>query len=240
MMNYLIFLAGGIGSRMKSLDCPKQYLLVDEKPIFLYSLEIFEKSGDINGIIIVAHKEWREFISKWIKKADIKKFITFADAGEARQSSIYNGLKLLKKLAKQEDNVIIHDAARPLVSGKLIHNCLRQLDKYDGVMPVLPAKDTFYQSADGKNIGGLLPREHLFAGQAPESFKMVPYILIHEEKTDDEINKMTGSTEIAYKAGLTIKMIPGEEQNFKITTEEDIRLFKMYLQGERVKNKLLV
>ena len=183
--------------------------------------------------MIVAHEEWHQEIKAWIKSFSIDKFLGFAAAGDSRQGSIYNGLKYLRDFAGQDDNVIIHDAARPLISNELIRNCLLPLDAYDGVMPVLPAKDTFYQSVDGKHINSLLPRAQLFAGQAPESFKFEKYLSLHEKLSATELDRITGSTEIALKNNLNVLMISGEEINFKITTDNDIDLFNMYI-GESV------
>lgn len=229
-MNYLILLSGGIGSRMKSLGRPKQYFLVNDKPIFLYALETFDLHSDIDGIIIVAHEEWRKEIKMWIKKSNIRKFLGFAIPGESRQESIYNGLKYLQNWADSDANVIIHDAARPLVSSALIQDCLIPLDSYEGVIPVLPIKDTVYQSKDGKHIDNLLPRAQLFAGQAPESFKFQKYLSIHENMKKSDLKMITGSTEIALNNHMDILMIPGEECNFKITTDGDLDILATHLK----------
>ena len=231
-MTYLVFLAGGTGSRMKKSTKPKQYLLVNGKPIFLYSLMTFEESSEIDGIVIVAHQEWQKEIQKWMRQFELKKFIGFAAPGTSRQGSIYNALKFLKKVEDQDAKVIIHDAARPLVSPGLIHECLSPLTEYEGVMPVLQAKDTFYQSKDGKHILNLLPRAELVAGQAPESFRFQPYLHLHENLEREQIDAMTGSTEIAFKNKLKVLIIPGEERNFKITTDNDLELFRMLMQEE--------
>lgn len=229
-MNYLLLLAGGTGSRMKKATCPKQYLIVKGKPVFLYSLETFEKNELISGIVIVAHKDWHQQLYTWMETSAISKFLGFAEAGQSRQGSIYNGLKYLSARADEDDNIIIHDAARPLVSNELISKCLLSLNMYDGVMPVLPAKDTFYQSIDGKHVSSLLPRQELFAGQAPESFNFKKYLALHEKLSAAELNKITGSTEIALRNNLSILMIPGEELNFKVTTDNDMDLLNMYLE----------
>ena len=227
-MNTLILLAGGVGSRMNQGGCPKQYMELHGDPLISYSLKTFEDHEETDKIIIVAAEEWREFIDSVIKKYSISKFCGYADPGETRQFSIINGLELLRDGAGTDDIVIIHDAARPLVSQELISSCFSGIKGYDGVLPVLPVKDTFYYSDDKRSVSSLLEREKLFAGQAPESFKLMEYIKANDSLTREEILKINGSTEVAVKYGMSIRMIPGEERNFKVTTPDDLELFEMY------------
>ena len=93
-------------------------------------------------------------------------------------------------------------------------------------MPVIPVKDTVYLSEDGKHINSLLNRSHLWGGQAPEAFRFGKYIKVHEELQKEELLKINGSTEIAFKAGLNCQMIKGDPINFKITTPEDLSNFE--------------
>ncbi|MDL2302295.1 2-C-methyl-D-erythritol 4-phosphate cytidylyltransferase [Lachnospiraceae bacterium OttesenSCG-928-D06] len=226
MKNYVILLAGGTGSRMKdAADCPKQYIIVNDKPIILYALEVCEQCESIHGVIIVSDKNWQKFIKKHSEKNAISKIIGFAEAGKTRQLSIYHGLIALKRYAKETDVVIIHDAARPLVGMETINKCISMNQNYDGVMPCIEMKDTIYKSKDGVVVSELLKRDELFAGQAPESFKYGKYLKVHEKYSEKELENFSGSAEIAYANGLSIRIIEGEESNFKITTKEDLERF---------------
>ena len=132
-----------------------------------------------------------------------------------------------KSMQDIEDiNVLIHDAARPLLSRELIAGCVRGVSEHDGVLPVLPMKDTVYFSEDGKIISGLLDRGEIFAGQAPECFNFKKYLAANEALLPDAIMAINGSTEPAVMAGMDVVMIPGDEKNFKITTKEDLERFK--------------
>lgn len=235
-MNYLIMLAGGTGTRMNGAAIPKQYMEVGGKPIIMYALETFQKHEDVEGIVIVAHEQWSKAIENWMDAYGIGKFLGFADPGATRQGSIYNGLKFLKSYASPEDLVIIHDAARPLVSRALIDASFAAFagGECDAVMPVLTAKDTYYLSADGKSIDGLISRKQLYAGQAPETFRFGKYLELHEELGMDGINCVTGSTELAYRGGMRTILIPGEDGNFKITTQNDLDMFRTCLEGGRL------
>lgn len=219
-MNTAIILAGGTGTRLGG-NIPKQYIEVGNKAVISYCLEKFESNRFIDEIIIVASDEWREFIVEHTK--NISKIKRFAPAGTSRQHSILNGMKATNP---QTEKVIIHDAARPNVSDEMISQCIEGLDEYDGVMPVLPVKDTIYYSDNGEQISSLLNRDHLYAGQAPESFRFHKYYTLHEGMTEEKLSLVKGSSEIAFRNNLRIKMIKGDEHNYKITTMVDLEKFK--------------
>lgn len=232
-MNYAIILSGGIGTRMQMGDFPKQYLEVEKKPILLYTLEQFQKSSAVEKIVIVAADAWREKIRGWMEEDGITKFLAFADAGDTRQESIHNGLAVcMEDSVLENDGVIIHDGVPPLVSEQLIGDCLAALADHEGCMPVLPMKDTIYQSSDGTKIDHLLERSTLFAGQAPEAFRLHPYAKINREASKEELSLTRGTSEIAYRHGMDVAMIPGDERNFKITTRSDLERFCTIVEGE--------
>ena len=127
--------------------------------------------------------------------------------------------------------MIIHDAVRPNVSARLIDACLDACAEYDGAMPVLPVKDTMYQSMDGVTISSLLPRETLYAGQAPEAFRLGKYWAAHQALPYEAMLQTRGSSELAYRQGLTIKLVAGEESNYKITVPEDLERFRLLIKA---------
>lgn len=220
-MNIALVLAGGTGTRLGA-DIPKQYIEVRGKMIIDYCLETMEHSSDIAEVWIVADEMWREHIKK------VDKFKGYACPGRNRQLSIYNGLKAIEESLTGEEkevNVLIHDAARPFLTEKLIRECVKAVEGHDGVLPVLPMKDTVYYSEDGKVISSLINRDKLYAGQAPELFRLQPYIQANEALLPDKILLVNGSTEPAIMAGMDIVMIPGDENNYKITTKTDMKRF---------------
>lgn len=223
-MNYAIILSGGTGTRL-GLDIPKQYYEVNNKPIIWDVIETLEQSSAVDGFVIVAAPEWQDYVGEQISLQD--KFLGFALPGENRQLSIYNGLCFLRdKVLGNDVIVLIQDAARPNTSVELIERCFALEEDVDGAMPVLPMKDTVYLSEDGKQVSSLLDRKKVFAGQAPESFRLDKYLAANEALLPDEILKINGSTEPAILAGMNIQMIPGDENNYKITTESDLSRFR--------------
>lgn len=225
-MNIAIILSGGVGSRM-GLDIPKQYILVNGKPVIGYCLETFLKNDRIDVLVVGVADEWKSFVQEYVAMLSTAKKVLYAEPGETRQYSIYNAMKVVKGCgATDGDIVIIHDGARPLVSESLINNCIDACRDVDGIMPVIPCKDTVYLSEDGEKIDALLNRSHLWCGQAPEAFEFSKYIKAHEEMSRKELLNVNGSTELAIKAGLKCRMIPGDPMNFKITTPEDLSNFE--------------
>lgn len=232
-MNFLLMLSGGLGTRMIGATMPKQYMEVGGKPIIMYALKPFLDHEEIDGIAIVAHDMWRPLIARCMDVLGGRsKLMGFANPGQTRQNSIYQGLRFLLPHAQPMDRVMIHDAVRPLVSRELISASFAALSggEADGVMPVVRAKDTFYYSSDGRTISGLINRTLLYAGQAPETFLYGKYKMLHDELGQEEIERITGSTEIAHRGGMKIALIPGEDKNIKITTQHDLDIFRMYLE----------
>lgn len=255
-MTIAIVLSGGTGTRLGS-EIPKQYIEVSGRPIISYTLETLISHSMIDGLVVVADDVYRELIDKEVDRIIdklsvcseeplIKKYLGLAKPGATRQLSILSGMLFVERIKTTEDiNVFVHDAARPCLSEELITRSIEALDGRDGVLPVLPMKDTVYLSIDGgESVNSLLDRSQIFAGQAPEVFGFDKYldanlsliidgrdgILWNEKgylapKNDSPIYKINGSTEPAIKAGLDIAMIPGDEANIKITTKADLERF---------------
>ena len=201
-MNIAIILSGGTGTRLGA-DIPKQYIEVNGRTIISYCLECFEACDEIDAIQVVADPAWQETIAEE-RFAKIK---GFSKPGETRQLSIVNGLEDVRKFAEEDDTVIIHDAARPLVSEELLKRIIVAAGEHQGAMPVLPMKDTVYYSKDGQSIDSLLERKCIFAGQAPEAFKLGAYYNANRKLSEDEMLKINGSTEPAILAGMDVVMV---------------------------------
>ena len=231
-MNIALVLSGGQGTRLQSV-VPKQYIGVAGQMIVTRTLSVFFRHEEIDAVQIVAAMAWRAKIRQELDEfifsrgAQIAaKFRGFSAPGETRQLSILSGLRDIAAYASEEDVVIVHDAARPLVSEALISAGIEAMAKHDGVMPVLPMKDTVYESVDGVHISKLLRREHIVAGQAPEFFRFRKYYSANEALDAEAMGAINGATEPAILAGMDMGIIPGEEQNFKITTPADLERYK--------------
>lgn len=238
-MNIALVLSGGAGTRLGS-RVPKQYLEVCGRPMISFCLETLLCHEGISALHIAAEPIWRELIQEWICPYDRDgKFRSFCEPGENRQLSVLHGLEAAKGYAGDADCVLIHDAARPLLSSGQITDCLETMAACgaDGVMPALPMKDTVYASRDGKSIFALLDCRGIFAGQAPEVFRFWKYYGANIRLTQEEILQVSGSAEPAVMAGLDIALIQGDERNFKITTEADLRRFEGIMEKNGRKSR---
>lgn len=231
-MNIALILSGGIGTRLGT-ERPKQYIEVYGKPIIFYCIECILQHPLMDAVQIVADPVWHGYIEKWLSQIDTdirRKFKGFVRPGNTRQLSVYNGLEAAIDYADAADYVFIHDAVRPMLTVKQITDCLEAARGHDGVLPVLPMKDTVYSSINGKTVASLLNRKEIYAGQAPEVFQLGKYYEANKRLLPDEILKINGSTEPAVMAGMDIVMINGDEGNFKITTKADLERFRSIIE----------
>ena len=232
-MNIAIILAGGVGSRIES-DVPKQFVELSGQMMIIHSMLPFGESPNVSNLLIVADEVWRDKIEDAVAEQPMisEKILGFADPGDNRQLSIYNALVEIEKmgLADVVQNVIIHDAARPFVTGGIIDDCFRALEDHDGVMPVLPMNDTVYFSRTGRHVDELLNRSTIYAGQAPEAFDYKKYYAANKALLPDKIMLIKGSKEPAIMSAMDIAMVPGDQRNFKVTTQVDLELAEEILR----------
>ncbi len=242
-MKVALLLSGGCGSRLGA-EIPKQYLEVNNRMIISYCLRAIAETVCVDAVQIVADPAWREKIfMAWEEicrevlmrdggngAASFERFKGklrgFSAPGETRQLSILNGLEDIQSYADGDAEILIHDAARPRITSEMITFYFEALGDHDGVLPVLPMKDTIYMSEDGKRVSELLDRNRLFAGQAPEVYKLGSYLAANRALLPEKIKSICGTTEPAVLAGLDVLMVPGEEGNFKITTPADLERFR--------------
>ncbi len=249
-MNYAILLSGGTGTRIGT-QVPKQYLRVGDKDRMMvtYAMETLFGSMWVDEVVIVADPSWQEEILKEAKTAglSLEKFRSFALPGRNRQESVFHGMEKILELQEGgktdgdagtekavADTVLVHDAARPCLSDKLLTAIYEALPGHEGVMPALPMKDTVYLSVDGNHISELIDRSCVYAGQAPELFLLKPYFQANRALLpEDKIMRINGASEPAVMAGMDIALIPGDEKNFKVTTKADLERLQQILEERK-------
>lgn len=235
-MNIAVILAGGTGSRMGIVNMPKQFIEIYGKPVIIHTIEAFEINENIDAICVVCIKEWQNDLKIWLKEYDIRKVKWIADAGASRQLSSLNALDAIKADCKDDDIVVIHDAARPLVSQRIINENIEQVKKYGACDTVVPAHDTIIKSVGGEYLDSIPARKELYMGQTPQSFtydiirkSYDDYFALPEEKRPG----MTDDCGLVLNSGIKIGMAMGDKINMKLTTMEDLLLIKSLIRTTR-------
>ena len=232
-MNTALMVAGGVGSRTGQ-EIPKQFLTVNEIPIIIYTLEAFQEHPDIDDIVVVTLPAWKEVLRAYCRQFGISKLDAIVDAGETRFGSIYNGVKALAGKLSDGDLVTLHDANRPLVDAAMISEGQRVAAEYGSALAVLGCNDSMFISHDRKVAADHTDKRVLFQGQTPETFR---YSIIRDacEWAERENAGDLSISAILLKQGIEVHLIPSSSRNFKITTPEDIDMFKALLAVPRTR-----
>ena len=230
-MNIALILAAGTGSRMGNADKPKQFLPIYGKPLMIHTIEAFEMHDDIDQIIVVTSEGYDDQVKVWCKQYDLGKVKAVAIGSDSRQGSVYNGLQAIKQLGGRPDDIIvIHDAARPLISQNIITNNIEACKKYDAVDTVIKASDTIVASSNGETISDIPNRSELYQGQTPQTFKFGLINEAHENAKAGKIPNVTDDTKLVISMGKEVHLVEGSKQNFKITTFDDLMMLKALLK----------
>lgn len=231
-MNIALIIAGGVGSRFGA-DIPKQFVEVNHKPIMAYTLETFEKSMEIDVIIVVCIAGWEDYIDRLKSKFNITKLVSIITGGNSRFESINKGIQEANEIATTDnDIVIIHDAVRPCVTSNQINSSIYVTRETGAALAVASCFDTMFISEDGDMIDGVYPREKLFRGQTPESMKISIANKIYKMAVED-CNYIDSPTNLLMYYNQPVGKSLGSSNNLKITTQEDIMLFKTILSNRR-------
>ena len=228
-MNIALLTAAGSGTRMHQ-DIPKQFIHVDNKPVIIHTLEAFQKHPSIDAIIVVTLDSWSEVVWAYAKQFNITKLKWVVPGGETGQDSIRNGLDTLASAGIDEEIVItIHDGNRPLVTTEIISDSLATFKKYGSAVAVIPCTEVVFESENGFSSCVSTEREKLFRTQTPHTYKLNDLLWAHEEAKKRGIQGTAASCMLMKELGKTTYFSKGSEINFKITTLEDLNLFKALL-----------
>ena len=217
-----LIVAGGVGSRM-DMDIPKQFIEVLGRPIISYTIEAFERNDNVGEIVIVTLEDYIVFCKDVVDNFGFSKVKSIICGGSTRQESVYNGLMEIAG-----DYVLIHDGARPLVSQKIINDCIDTLMSGYACAAGVKVKDTL-KIADDNNIIKFTPdREHIYAIQTPQCFKTEEIINAHKSATEASYVG-TDDAVIYERTGGIVKITEGDYSNIKITTPIDIAVMEAHL-----------
>ena len=226
MKTYVLLMMGGVGSRFGA-DIPKQFTMIDEKPLFSYIVKRLASLEFVNGIVAVVHKDWIGFTNEWLKRLKILDKVQLVEGGSCRSESVYNGLKCLRDIVSDDDVVLMHDATHPYVDKEGTHQVALLSYKYGAATLASLNYDTTYMMDNDNNIVQVVPRQNIIAGASPEGVRYKQIYDIYSSTPLDEMEKMTSVGAIALAHKIPIKVVPTSVLNLKITYQEDMKLFKL-------------
>ena len=232
MANIALIIAGGSGSRMKQ-DIPKQFLTVNEKPVIIYTLEAFENHPDIHSICVVCLEGWESILRAYAKQFNITKLKWIVPGGKNGQESIYNGISELKKNCDPRDIVLIHDGNRPMVSADIISDCIIKTQKYGCAIAAIPCAEAILLTQNGQESTESVSRDRLRRTQTPHGFFLKKIYDLHCRARKENILNSVASCTLMIELGEKVYFSIGSEKNLKLTTLEDIDIFKSLLLAKR-------
>lgn len=230
-MNIAIIFAGGSGVRMGA-GVPKQFLEINGKPIIIHTLQLFQYHDQIDKIYISVLADYIPYMRELVDEYRLSKVAEVIGGGETAQDSIYNALKKAENENPQDSIVLLHDGVRPFVSYEVISDNIRSVEEKGNGITCTPCYETIMISKDGGHVDSVPYRKETFAAQAPQSFYLKDIIAAHDavRRTDTRYENMVDACTIIRSLGMEAHMVEGNRGNIKVTTPEDVYMFRALLQ----------
>lgn len=227
-MNVLLLMMGGSGTRLGA-NIPKQYIELENRPIFSYILEAHQNCDSIHKIVIVSHESWLDHVRKWSDWLGADKVVCVTKGGSNRSQSVRNGLNAMKDWIGPEDVVLIHDATHPYCDKKGIAQIVEAVKEHGGATLGQSQYDTVYKTDEAGFIDTVIPRQLVVSGASPEAFPYQKIYDIYAQAGEAELEQMTSAGAIALAYNIPMKVIPSEVLNLKITYPHDLELLTILL-----------
>lgn len=230
-MTVAVVIAGGVGARMGQ-SIPKQFISINDKPILIYTLEAFEHHPKIDAIEVVCIDGWHDMLWAYAKQFHISKLKWIVSGGESGQESIRNGVYALRNICSPEDTIVIHDGIRPLVDESVLSDVIVKCEQYGNGVTSLPYNEQIFIKTDEYTTKQYIPRETLRRVQTPQAYRFDKLLWGYEKAFAEEIG-IYGSAytnTMMTDLGETLHFAAGSEKNIKLTTQDDIALFKAMLE----------
>lgn len=234
MSTFALLLASGKGQRTRQ-DIPKQFINVYDKPIIIYTLENFQKHPEIDGIIVVCLDGWQDILRAYSRQYNITKLKAIVNGGVTVQESTRNGVLALKDFCADDDIVIIHDGIRPMVDEEVLSDVIATCRKYGNGVTSLPYNEQIFRKTDEISTKEYIVRDTLRRVQTPQAYKFGKLLWAYEKAFAEEIG-IYGSAyanTMMVDLGETLYFASGSDRNIKITTVDDIELFKALLAAKK-------
>ena len=236
MSNIAIIIAGGSGNRMGQ-DIPKQFINVYDKPILIYTLESFQNHPQIDAIEVVCLDGWHEILKAYARQFNITKLKWVVSGGTTGQESIRNGVFNLEDECSDDDIIVIHDGIRPLVDESVLSDVIIKCEQFGNAVTSLPYNEQIFRTEDGKTTTQYIPRETLRRVSTPQAYKFGKLLASYKKAFEEKIGIYGSSytNTMMVELGETLYFAAGSDKNIKLTTKDDLELFKAYLKQEKDK-----
>ena len=231
-MNIAIIFAGGVGKRMNSRTKPKQFLELHGKPILVYTLEHFQRHKQIDGIILVCLEEWQDYCRMLFENYHLTKVAAIVAGGETALQSAYNGLCKAQELYPSDSVVLIHDGVRPLIDEETITNAIDCVKKHGSAITTSPVVETIALEGGEKKIAGTVDRSKCRIAKAPQCFYLGEIIEANRRAQSEGLTEFIDSASLMCYYGHELYMVPGPEENIKITKPADFYIFRAIVDAQ--------
>ena len=233
-MNVAIIIAGGSGSRMGQ-DIPKQFINVYDKPVLIYTLEGFQKHPQIDAIEVVCIDGWHDVLWAYAKQFNISKLKWVVSGGSTGQESIRNGVYNLEGKCSDDDIVIIHDGIRPLVDETVLTDVILKAQQYGNAVTSLPYNEQIFVVDDDISTVKYIPRETLRRVSTPQAYKFEKLLWGYKKAFAEKIGIYGSSytNTMMVELGERLYFAAGSDKNIKLTTKDDLEMFKAYLKSDK-------
>lgn len=232
--NIAIVFAGGIGQRLSrgEKSVPKQFLKINDKPIIIHTLELFQKHEQIDKIYIAIHPDYYEYMQELVKRHYITKTAGIVKGGATGQDSIYNALKLARKENSGDSLVLIHDGVRPNITQDVISRNIECAGENGNAITCTSCFETILISDNSVNPKTVPYRKNTYSAQAPQTFILDEILEAHKivRKNNPDYTDIVDSCTLYKSLGKTTFMIGGNRGNIKITTIEDLYILRALIR----------
>lgn len=230
-MNVAIILAGGSGKRMQQ-EIPKQFINIDDKPVIIYTLEAFQKHPEIDAVLVVCIEGWHDILKAYAAQNGISKLKWVISGGKTGQESIRNGVEFLEEHCQPDDVVIIHDGIRPLVDENVLSDVIVTCKMHGNAVTSMPYNEQIFVKKDEETTTQYIPRETLRRVSTPQAYKYGKLLWAYREAFEKEIGIYGSSytNTMMVDLGETLYFASGSDKNIKLTTPDDLELFKALIK----------
>ena len=226
--NIALLIAGGVGNRMGQ-DIPKQFLNVCDKPVIVYTMECFQCHPDIDGIVVVCIDGWHEMVKSYAKQFRISKLDSVVSGGSTGFESIINGTKEVERLYGGDSLILVHDAIRPNLLPEIISENIRVCHEKGNAITCVPCQEAMLYTDDREMSNQSINRDNLLRTQTPQTFYVKDLRKVQEEALAKGMKNTTASCTLFIEMGYPVYKADGSEKNVKLTTPDDIEIFKALL-----------